>query len=444
VTDLRCAADVPVTSLLREQTARQRAVRSAIAFIDAEGEHAVRLADVARESGVGISSLYHYFAGRDALLAEAQVVRYGRALRQGAAELSAVVGGATDAQSFRRAFELSVSGYLGAERAPARADRVSALGSAYGKPELAESLIAAQSRYLDGLAVPLGRAQRQGWMHTDLDARTLAALISGVLLGRSLIEMIPTGVDGDEWDRNVSAMLHHAAFGSDAAEKVFARPRPVRPTLPNVPAVHDVAEAASAPTATREKLLGYAADLLDRRGDSGLRVLELADEADVSVATLYHHFGSRDGLVAAAHAERFMRSTHRAKGTCFEALDRCGDEQTFDRIFDSAVRGFLSPVGASDRMTRLHVLAGTHGRPALEVAVAAEQRVVWDQLAGRLEDCQIRGWLRPGLDRLAFVATLSAVVFGRTPLEIGPLGVDVDARDDAVVKALRWLAAGHR
>lgn len=64
------------------------------------------------------------------------------------------------------------------------------------------------------------------------------------------------------------------------------------------------ASALSAPEKRRperrEAILAAAARLIARRGVRGLRVEEVAAEADVSPPLLYYHFGSRAGLVRAA------------------------------------------------------------------------------------------------------------------------------------------------
>lgn len=44
-------------------------------------------------------------------------------------------------------------------------------------------------------------------------------------------------------------------------------------------------------------------------GEPGLRVNDIARDSEVSVATLYHYFGDREGLVVAARQKQYAGST---------------------------------------------------------------------------------------------------------------------------------------
>ena len=52
-------------------------------------------------------------------------------------------------------------------------------------------------------------------------------------------------------------------------------------------------------TDARDAILQAAARCIARKGERGLRVLDVAKEADVSAGLLYYHFSDRDGLLAA-------------------------------------------------------------------------------------------------------------------------------------------------
>lgn len=51
----------------------------------------------------------------------------------------------------------------------------------------------------------------------------------------------------------------------------------------------------------RQEILGAALDTLVDVGESGTFIQEVCNRADVSVGTLYHHFGSKDQLIATLH-----------------------------------------------------------------------------------------------------------------------------------------------
>ncbi len=56
---------------------------------------------------------------------------------------------------------------------------------------------------------------------------------------------------------------------------------------------------------TRETLLAAALQLVERDGQAGFSTRAVCSIANVTAPTLYHHFGSADGLLSAAIAEAF-------------------------------------------------------------------------------------------------------------------------------------------
>jgi TetR/AcrR family transcriptional regulator len=61
-------------------------------------------------------------------------------------------------------------------------------------------------------------------------------------------------------------------------------------------------------TRTRERLLEMAIEMVEARGEAGLRVDEVATLAGVTKPMVYRYFGDREGLVIAVQAERYRRS----------------------------------------------------------------------------------------------------------------------------------------
>ena len=63
------------------------------------------------------------------------------------------------------------------------------------------------------------------------------------------------------------------------------------------------------PSEGRERLLAAAIRHLETHGEADLRVTDIAEEAGVAIGLIRHHFGSRDGLVAAAQQRRVEGAT---------------------------------------------------------------------------------------------------------------------------------------
>jgi AcrR family transcriptional regulator len=55
----------------------------------------------------------------------------------------------------------------------------------------------------------------------------------------------------------------------------------------------------------RSRILDAAHAIVDSSGEAALRFADVAETAGVALSVITHHFGTREGLVAAVHARRF-------------------------------------------------------------------------------------------------------------------------------------------
>jgi AcrR family transcriptional regulator len=58
---------------------------------------------------------------------------------------------------------------------------------------------------------------------------------------------------------------------------------------------------------TRQRLLDRTIEVIEAEGVPGVRVQPIAAAAGVAVPSVYHFFGSKEGLIEAAQAERYGR-----------------------------------------------------------------------------------------------------------------------------------------
>lgn len=84
----------------------------------------------------------------------------------------------------------------------------------------------------------------------------------------------------------------------------------------------------------KQTLLDVAYRVLEEEGVSALTTRRVCELAGVTMPTLYHHFGNRDGLLSAVHGvalEKFMAKKRALKQTADPALDlRVSCEQVLD------------------------------------------------------------------------------------------------------------------
>jgi AcrR family transcriptional regulator len=193
---------------------------------------------------------------------------------------------------------------------------------------------------------------------------------------------------------------------------------------------------------TAQRLLDAAIVSMDADGEAGLRVDAVVAEAGVTIPVLYHHFGSREGLVRAAHVARLSRALDGIIGDVASALDDVGDREGFVQVMEGIRRSVSSP--SEDRFIRLNVLGATYGRPDLQDEVARLQRETWERVALMFEGPQRKGWIRADIDLVAYVGWMFGLFLGRTLIDIQGDAVDAAAWDRFTREAMWTVLWGER
>lgn len=116
---------------------------------------------------------------------------------------------------------------------------------------------------------------------------------------------------------------------------------------------------------TRERLLEAAIRAIDEHGEAAVRVTDISEEAGVTRPSLYHFFGSRDGLVIAAQAERYRRALSFPNATLFAYLGTAATREEYIGALDRVLRSFGDEAGVARRRVRREVMGAAVFRPEL-------------------------------------------------------------------------------
>ncbi|MGA1441022.1 MAG: TetR/AcrR family transcriptional regulator [Ilumatobacteraceae bacterium] len=149
---------------------------------------------------------------------------------------------------------------------------------------------------------------------------------------------------------------------------------------------------------SRERLLAAAMAMLDANGEAGVRVDTVADMAGITKPSLYHFFGDRDGLVAAAQAERYRRSMLFGMEAQAEATRRCTSRAEFRRLVRGWTEAISSEQGMDRRRVRVQVLGSAVSRPGLRARIAEVDADAARQLAELVNFAKSNGWVSMTFD----------------------------------------------
>jgi AcrR family transcriptional regulator len=171
---------------------------------------------------------------------------------------------------------------------------------------------------------------------------------------------------------------------------------------------------SAAAEATRARLIDAA---IEHFAADGLTVSFDVVAADVGVTkgALYHHFGSKEGLVEAVYKEAVRRHADRV----VEASAAGTGRERLLALIDASARLYGSATPFYRLLTSLH-LAAAMERPALADIARRVQRNQRDYMIGLVREGQADGSIRPALDAEGLGLTVNAALEGFLTQQLEP------------------------
>ena len=178
-------------------------------------------------------------------------------------------------------------------------------------------------------------------------------------------------------------------------------------------------------TSSKDTILALAIAEIDKGGEASLRVKKIADDAGTAVTSIYHFYGSREGLVEAAQLARFEAGYQDARDQLLAAAQSVEKREEFATLLEAIIRDLFSSRHHRNRLRRMSVVGSAIARPELLAAINKVQRQWLAELVEGLVVAQKRGIIDPKAD-VATVATWHLVtVNGFAAIEGDSTGADV-------------------
>ena len=162
-----------------------------------------------------------------------------------------------------------------------------------------------------------------------------------------------------------------------------------------------------------EAILRATLVALEQHGEAGVRVMDIARAVGCLVGILYHHYGDREGLIAAAWARQFEGLLEADTRMLYEAFERCQSVEDFRAVVVRAAEIGNGPERKEMRRKRIGVLGAAWKRPALEQAIGRVQAVRTTELQRAVELAQAKGFITPDVNPRAVAAFTQAYTLGR-------------------------------
>jgi AcrR family transcriptional regulator len=186
----------------------------------------------------------------------------------------------------------------------------------------------------------------------------------------------------------------------------------------------------------RARILEAAIQQLEEHGEASLRLAAIAERAGVALALITHHFGSRDGLVAAAQQVRLAGAVAADIAAINAIYANVDSAQELRERVSAVTTALVTTSRASTRLSRIAALAAAHGRPEARAALGDTVKELLDSLTDVIERARQRGLIRPDVDPRAMATFVQAYALGLVVADLDPDRPDPDALHRVITIAI--------
>lgn len=175
----------------------------------------------------------------------------------------------------------------------------------------------------------------------------------------------------------------------------------------------------------RSKLLELAIAIIDESGEAAVRTNHLVEQAGVKAPTLYHYFGSREGLIEEAQAERFSRYIREDVDALIALVDDCNNKTELKKAIMSIFSRRDDDNGVIRRRQRMNALGSAYARPHLETKISRTLNEEATRGALALAPFQQKGMIAGHVDLRSLVAWYMGASLGKNLVELSESDVNV-------------------
>jgi AcrR family transcriptional regulator len=191
-----------------------------------------------------------------------------------------------------------------------------------------------------------------------------------------------------------------------------------------------------------QAVLNAVGDRLMKGDESLIRIPEICEATGVNYGSVYHHFGSREGVIDAAYHQMFTTLAE-------EDLETLHSVSVASQSFEEylvAMQGLIGTFASSDvrrarRALRARIVAASMMRPELRELIGATQSRLTNELRSIVEYGQQREWLNRDLSAHAVAVLIQVLLVGRTLDDVSTTPIDNSVWEASMVIMLGVIIA---
>ena len=146
---------------------------------------------------------------------------------------------------------------------------------------------------------------------------------------------------------------------------------------------------------TAKRILDVAIKELDDVGPSRFNLDRVIENAEVSRSSLYHHYGSRDGLIIAVELRRLETTLTEGDQEIRQMLSNLTSPQEAWEIIEFGIRSSASQQQRVTRAQRFASFAASEHAPALKESLQRMQKRAAEEFSETLRLARDRSFINP-------------------------------------------------
>lgn len=159
-----------------------------------------------------------------------------------------------------------------------------------------------------------------------------------------------------------------------------------------------------------------------------IRIPEICEATGVNYGSVYHHFGSREGVIDAAYNMIFSRLVEEDIRTFRQVDESVETIDEYIRVMQPIVTKLSSgPDRKARRAMRIRIVAAASTRPRLKELIGETQARLTADLTRLTSSAQQKGWLRDDIPAHALAVLFQILIFGRALDDVSAEPIEEEA-----------------
>jgi AcrR family transcriptional regulator len=173
-----------------------------------------------------------------------------------------------------------------------------------------------------------------------------------------------------------------------------------------------------------------------------IRIPEICEATGVNYGSVYHHFGSREGVIDAAYNMIFSQMVEEDIALCRKATSEAKTLEEYVSVTLPIIGALNSgPERVARRALRVRIVAAAETRPELHVLIGETQSRLTEEWRLLVEFAQGRGWIRGDVSSTFLSVVFQVLVFGRALDDISENPLDEEDWGNSIATLFLGLIA---